>query len=243
MDRLFQTFVESLSRSPNASELQAAMEVIVAAFDLNRFAYLYSPRESPCEVKLISNYPSDWTSHYLANAYDRIDPVVGRARRAAEPFEWGSGSWLNDLRDQESQLMDEAAMFGIRCGFTLPVHDMSGRFAAMTFAVDQCHYRFLRCFEKHRDVLHLLAIAFHVEARRALAPNRSVDGVLLSPREFECLEWAARGKSAWDIGQIVGISPRTAAFHLENAKKKLNVRTNSQAVALLAASRRLNREG
>lgn len=241
MNRLFQTFVESLSCSPNASELQTAMEEIVAAFDLNRFAYLYSPRESPSELKLISNYPTDWTSHYLANAYDTIDPVIRRVQRTGEPFEWGSGSWLNTLRDPENQFMDEAAMFGIRCGFTLPVHDTSSRFAAMTFAADQCPYRFRRCFEKHRDVLHLLAVMFHAEARKALAPKHSVAGILLSPREFECLEWAARGKSAWDIGQIVGISRRTAAFHLENAKMKLNVRTISQAVALLAASRRLDK--
>ncbi|MFK5073526.1 helix-turn-helix domain-containing protein, partial [Klebsiella pneumoniae] len=34
----------------------------------------------------------------------------------------------------------------------------------------------------------------------------------LSPREFECLEWSSRGKSAWEIGSILGISRRTAAF-------------------------------
>ena len=58
----------------------------------------------------------------------------------------------------------------------------------------------------------------------------------MSPREFECLEWAARGKSAWDIGAILGISRRTAAFHLDNARLKLGVKTISQAVAKLAAS-------
>jgi LuxR family transcriptional regulator, activator of conjugal transfer of Ti plasmids len=70
----------------------------------------------------------------------------------------------------------------------------------------------------------------------ALAPERSVFGILLSPREYECLEWAAKGKSAWDIGCILNISRRTAAFHLDNAKSKLGVRTISQAVALLAAA-------
>lgn len=238
MHRQFQTFLESLSRSPDVNELRAAMEEIVAALDLNRFAYLYSPRGVLSEVKLISNYPTDWTSHYLENTYDRIDPVIGQVQRDAEPFEWGSGSWLNTLHGRESQLMDEAAVFGIRCGFTIPVHDSSSRFAALTFAVDQCPYRFHRRLEKHRDVLRLLAMMFHAEARRALAPKHSVAGILLSPREFECLEWAARGKSAWDIAQIIGVSRRTASFHLENAKTKLGVRTIPQAVVLLASSKR-----
>jgi DNA-binding CsgD family transcriptional regulator len=81
-----------------------------------------------------------------------------------------------------------------------------------------------------------MAMYFHAHARRKLGGDRVVDGVLLSPREFECLEWAARGKTAWEIGRILGISRRTAAFHLDNAKAKLGVGTICQAVARLVAS-------
>ncbi|WP_407181427.1 helix-turn-helix transcriptional regulator [Bradyrhizobium sp. STM 3562] len=51
------------------------------------------------------------------------------------------------------------------------------------------------------------------------------------------LEWSSRGKSAWEIGCILGISRRTAAFHLDNARAKLGVRTVRQAVVRLAESR------
>ena len=64
-----------------------------------------------------------------------------------------------------------------------------------------------------------------------------IGGVSLSPREFECLKWAARGKSAWEIGQILGISRHTVATHLQNSKSKLGVRTIVQAVARLTASK------
>lgn len=70
--------------------------------------------------------------------------------------------------------------------------------------------------------------------------DRFVDGVRLSPREREALEWAAKGKSAWEIGLILNISRRTAAFHLENAKAKLGVRTICQAVARFAAAKPIN---
>jgi DNA-binding CsgD family transcriptional regulator len=60
---------------------------------------------------------------------------------------------------------------------------------------------------------------------------------LLSPRERECIGWAAEGKSCWEIGQILNISRRTVAFHLDNAKGKLGVRTNIQAVAALRNQR------
>jgi LuxR family transcriptional activator of conjugal transfer of Ti plasmids len=83
----------------------------------------------------------------------------------------------------------------------------------------------------------LIALYFHAYARRKLDSKGNIDGVSLSAREIECLEWAAQGKSAWEIGSILGISRRTAAFHLDNAKAKLGVRSICQAVARLAASR------
>jgi DNA-binding CsgD family transcriptional regulator len=85
--------------------------------------------------------------------------------------------------------------------------------------------------------LQLMAIYFHAHARQKTRDIRMIDDVLLSPREFECLEWAAQGKSAWEIGQILGISRHTAATYLESAKAKLGVRTIVQAVVRLVACR------
>lgn len=58
---------------------------------------------------------------------------------------------------------------------------------------------------------------------------------MLSRREFECLKWAAQGKSAWEINQITGVSRRTAAFRLDNARAKVGVGTVKQAIAHFAA--------
>ncbi|MER9254398.1 LuxR C-terminal-related transcriptional regulator [Mesorhizobium sp. M0598] len=46
----------------------------------------------------------------------------------------------------------------------------------------------------------------------------------------------SKSKSEWEIGCIVGITRRTATFHLGNARKKLGVSTTKQAIARLAAS-------
>ena len=52
----------------------------------------------------------------------------------------------------------------------------------------------------------------------------------LSPRQIECLAWAQEGKSAGDIGHILGISGRTVEGHLAKACEALGVRTRVQAV-------------
>lgn len=53
----------------------------------------------------------------------------------------------------------------------------------------------------------------------------------LSPRESECLKWVADGKTDFEVGKILNISPRTVRFHIRNAKTKLGVATRIQAVA------------
>lgn len=81
-----------------------------------------------------------------------------------------------------------------------------------------------------------MAMYFHAHARRKLMVDDFINGVALSPREIECLKWAAQGKSAWETGRILGISRHTVAFHLDNAKAKLGVRSTIQAVVLLTAA-------
>jgi DNA-binding CsgD family transcriptional regulator len=57
----------------------------------------------------------------------------------------------------------------------------------------------------------------------------------LSAREAECLRWVADGKTDSEAGKILGISPRTVRFHINNAKDKLGVATRIQAVAKRAS--------
>jgi LuxR family transcriptional activator of conjugal transfer of Ti plasmids len=238
MHRIFQTFIDCLCESADVAELRAGMANAAAALELNCFAYLSMATQSNAEPQHITTYPPSWTAHYLRNHYVRLDPVVTEALSSREPFAWGLGVGTPPLSISQQQLFDEAASFGIRCGFTIPIHDGRGPIAAVTFAADEQHAAdFRRRIEEHGRVLQLMAMYFHAHARRKLIPDRVVDGIGLSPREFQCLEWAAQGKSAWEIGRILGISRRTAAFHLDNAKARLGVHSICQAVASLIASR------
>ncbi|MFK4583734.1 helix-turn-helix transcriptional regulator [Bradyrhizobium ottawaense] len=235
MHRLFQSFVDRLSSAEAPEHFSEAMALIARTLELSCFAYLALPETHRAKPRLISTYPSGWTSHYLDRRYQRIDPVVLRALQSPEPFRWGSGiPFATNSVDQEI-LLNEAREFGISFGFTVPVHDGHGPIAAVTFASAQRNAAFDNCIRLHTHVLQLMAMFFHAHVRRKLGNEHNVAGVLLSPREFECLEWASQGKSAWEIGCILGISRNTVAYYLENAKEKLGVRTVVQAVTLLAA--------
>ena len=68
------------------------------------------------------------------------------------------------------------------------------------------------------------ALAWGVPSMLKTEPPR------LTVREDEVLQWLARGKTDKDIGDILGISPRTVHKHLQRIYEKLGVETRTAAV-------------
>ena len=237
MHRIFQRFIDLLSAAEDAAGFSDAMAVTAAALDLSCFAYLWLPPHLHGKPRLITTYPEQWTSHYLRSRYERIDPVITQALQSPEPFQWGVDLPSPFSSPNQQRLLDEASQFGIRTGFTVPIHDGRGSIAALTFAANQREASFEHCINSHARVLQLMAIYFHAHVRRKLSDENRIGEILLSPREFECLKWAAQGKSSWEIGLILGISRHTVTSYLDSAKEKLGVRTIVQAATRLAAAR------
>jgi DNA-binding CsgD family transcriptional regulator len=238
MHHVFQRFVDRLNDSHEPDAFQKAMAEAATAFELPCFAYLRMPRDNRALAALISTYPVGWTDHYLDVHYERLDPVIRMAHRRTEPFEWGLGADDFDLSKLQQTFFDEAAEFGIRCGFTIPIKDSRGPVAAVTFSSDVRRPEFQRSIQANARVLQLMAISLHAHARRKLYLEAEIAGVHLTARERECLLWAAQGKSRWETGQILKVSAWTVKFHLDNAKAKLRVRTITQAIAHLERAQR-----
>lgn len=59
-----------------------------------------------------------------------------------------------------------------------------------------------------------------------------MSSVSLTPRERDCLHWVSKGKTSWEIGQILGIGERTANFHIANFCGKLDVSTRQAAITV-----------
>lgn len=236
MQRKFDDFLDRLDTCVDEADFENALESMMLGFGLGSFAYLSVPHKPRHRPRLISNYPVRWTSHYLEQHYENLDPVIARARCDDCPFQWGADFGTARMPRPIERFFDEAGQFGICCGLTIPITDKRNAVTAVTLAADAPVPAFFKAAERHTLALQLVATCFHNKIRRMLSGDRAVDGVILTKREFECLRWAAQGKSAWEIGQILGITRRTAAFHLDNARQKLGVRTIAQAVVRLASS-------
>lgn len=61
------------------------------------------------------------------------------------------------------------------------------------------------------------------------------DDFVLTCREQDCLYWAAKGKTSWEICQILKISERTVNFHLSNCIRKTSSCNRQQAISKCVA--------
>ena len=71
------------------------------------------------------------------------------------------------------------------------------------------------------------------EANDAAVLGAMVAAFRLTAREAEVLHWVARGKTNRDIGDILGLSPRTVTKHMEHILPKLGVETRTAAAGLV----------
>ena len=60
--------------------------------------------------------------------------------------------------------------------------------------------------------------------------DRGFAALPITPREREVLSWLAAGKTDRDIGEILGMSPRTVQKHLQHIYEKLGGETRTAAV-------------
>ena len=117
-----------------------------------------------------------------------------------------------------------------RNGIVVPVHRNGALQLFVTFAGPHPNDS-----PTARAFLHTCAHIAH-DRLRALETTRRDRKDALSKREAACLHWAAQGKTASEIGQILSIAPRTVRFHLTNAKRKLSAASRFEAIAKRATA-------
>jgi LuxR family transcriptional activator of conjugal transfer of Ti plasmids len=220
--------LDTLDNARDRSSLLDAMTRVVAAIDVPVFAYLgWTDPDTPL---LIANYSPAWRARFVAENYDKIDPVRATAQIARLPFHWRAADYVGRSSRVQRQMFDEAAEFGVTRGITVPIRHNHGRVTTLTMAADGTATSFSRNAEKHRHFIHLVALHFDANITSKLGLDTGRVAPKLSPREIECLRWAARGKSTFETAAILAIMRRTVVFHLENAKRKLGVTTTRQAI-------------
>lgn len=174
---------------------------------------------------------NEWVKLGLARAC----PIGRHCADATEPFLWDceleSAAWQGRSLPPEQRAVLNLYNNDVCGGVTVPV-----RRGGKTGYVSWCSRergRLQRRYQATLSSVHLISHTFLRQIDCLIDTHERGDlRGPLTTREFECLTWAARGKTTSEIAEILHRSPETVEFHLSNAMAKLDARNRAHAVAI-----------
>jgi len=180
------------------------------------------------EFITVDNTPRAYKDFFKSRQDGRRDPVMQHCKRQSVPIIWDQGTYVSRGLGHK---WEEQARFGISNGVALALHMPEGRH--FFIGVERDRPVPADPAELTRMVADLQLFAVHAQdaALRILTPSPiDPDLPALTPRELEALRWTMEGKTAWEVGDVLGIAERTAVLHVNNATHKLGCVNKHQAV-------------
>lgn len=180
------------------------------------------------ELITVDNTPTNYVEPYADKGSGRRDPVLQHCKRQTVPIIWNQDTYVEH---GVGDLWEQQAQFGYRTGIAMALHLPDGKHFLL--GVDRDRPLPSDPTELQRLVADLQLFAVHAQdaAMRLLVPVAlQAERPALTPRELEALRWTMDGKTAWEVGAVLGISERTAVLHINNAMHKLNCVNKHQAV-------------
>lgn len=176
----------------------------------------------------VDNTPQAYSNAFRDTVVMRRDPVMQHCRKQSVPIIWDQQTYTGQGL---GELWEEQAQFGYSTGIAMALHMPEGRHFVL--GVDRDKPLPSDAGELQRVVADLQLFAVHAQeaALRLLVPEpMQPEKPALTPRELEALHWTMEGKTAWEVGAILGISERTAVLHVNNAMHKLGCVSKHAAV-------------
>lgn len=175
------------------------------------------------------SYPEEWIKLYWQNGYFEVDPVFQTALNKPGTQHWGT-TYREATSPKQQEFMAAAKEFGLGDGITTGSADPAcsvATFCSFASASSVDAARYVPLVEYFGYYVHMALL------RTAPAKTQSMDPCVkqLTLKELTILNWVKKGKTNWEIAQIMGGTERTIRFHVESIFSKLDVTSRSQAVA------------
>jgi DNA-binding CsgD family transcriptional regulator len=181
-----------------------------------------------CECTSVHNVPEGYLNLVDDPEGRQCDPVSQHCKHSSVPIIWSQDTYVARGLGEKWEVQE---VFGYATGIALALHLPRGRH--FMFSVDRRDPlpRSPQALTRLVAEVQLYAVHAHEAAARLLQPAaRAEEPPALTPRELECLRWTMEGKSAWEVGALLGITERTAAVHVNSAAHKLDCASKFHAV-------------
>jgi len=224
--------IYGIAESRSADELASIAKRFC---EVNEFAKWKYSLAGPDRV--LSNYPDSFIRTYLEKRLRMLDPVIKTTLGNRRATSWDVASLMRADKAKsapEREILEMRRAAGGRVGVTAPAFDRGGQhydIALVSFARARALTQVEQRYNEPRVQLFAAYFASVAAAILLKRPRiEKLETVSLTDRERDCLSWAAKGKSSWEIGQLLNISEPTVKFHLMNAGRKLGAHTRALTI-------------
>lgn len=226
----FSIILSGIAAVSDRVSLDTVMKELAASYGLKTVAYFgigLSGRTND-DPFLAVTYSSDWVEYYKERRFMEIDPVIHHGFRRLLPLDWEG---FDRTDERVKTLFGEATEFGLgKQGLSIPVHGPHGDRALFSITCNRADRDWAHDKLLYLRDFQVLATHIHDKVLRLEGQQPVVSH--LSPRELECLQWIAEGKTAWECAMILGLSQHTVRCYLESARHKLKATSNTHAVSI-----------
>lgn len=221
-------FVRELNQIETQIDLAELLAEISGEMGFAFFALTHHVdiRQAPRPAIRLANYPSDWVEIFDEQKLGPSDPVHRASQLTSVGFPWSRLPSLICLTPRDHEVLASAARRGIGEGFTIPAHVPGESNGSCSFAT----HAGATLREEHLPAAQLVG-AFAFEAARRVWRVRAGEltaAPRLTDRQRDCVLWAARGKSDWEIARILGLSHETVIQYLKRARERYGVAKRTQ---------------
>lgn len=213
-------FVKDVRELGTQDELAEALCEVSGDLGFRYFALTHhvDVRKSSAAIRL-HNYPGGWAEWFDEQKLGGCDPVHRASNLTSVGFAWSQLAEMIALTPNDRKILELARKEGIGDGFTIPAHVPGEAHGSCSFAAETG----IPLRDEHLPLAQLVG-AFAFEAARRIRRLREPSPLVrLTDRQRECVIWAARGKSDWEISQILGVSHETVIQHLKQARERYGV--------------------
>lgn len=165
---------------------------------------------------LVHDYPASWADVYIGFNLAATDPVRRAAERSVLGFGWRNILDLVPMTEMERTTFETGRRHGLVDGFTVPRHLPGDVIGSCSFVTGL-----------GKSIPHTMLIVAEMLGAMAIACARQLSGwpvrsaaPRLTDRQRDCVLWAARGKTDWEISRILDISHETVIQHLKDARER-----------------------
>jgi len=173
----------------------------------------------------VTNWPKEWFGRWQGGDYIIHDPIARYALRTRRSFDWKTayehGSKIGRV------ILDESRNFGFTEGFAIPIHSFDGPPGCVSLGG-----RNVDLSPKEKACIELVSVHVYSRLEALSGPRPMREIVDLTRRETEVLQYAAAGKTNWEISRILSLSENTVIDYVKSAMRKLGSVNRTHAIAL-----------